>query len=197
MNFIWDLDGTLIDSYDIFVKALEATFRDYGWDFDAAATRRYILKYSSNQFLKEQPIPFDEIHEKFSKYQIMWNGEIQLMEGAGEVLDWTRAQGIQNFLITHKGNNTFTLLNELAIADYFEELITGASGFERKPNPQSANYLIDKYDLDRKSTFYLGDRCLDIDFAHNAGIRSINFLPAENSLQIHKLTDLIEFDFWK
>jgi HAD superfamily hydrolase (TIGR01549 family) len=194
MNFIWDLDGTLIDSYDVFVKALAATFHDYGWDFDASAVRRYILKYSSNQFMKEQPIPFDEIHAKFSYYQLQWNDEIRLMDGAREVLDWTRTQGIQNFLITHKGDNTFTLLNELEIADYFEEVITGASGFVRKPDPESANYLIEKYDLDRKSTFYLGDRTLDIDFALDAGVRSINFLPSENSLQIHKLADLMEID---
>ncbi|GAB2027588.1 HAD-IA family hydrolase [Lactovum odontotermitis] len=190
-TFIWDLDGTLIDSYDVFVKALAATFSDYGWDFDSQAARAYILKYSTHQFLKEQPVPFDEIHDKFASYSAKWNSEIKLMDGAREVLDWTQRQGIRNFLITHKGNNAFDLLEQLKVGYYFEEVITGETGFARKPNPQSADFLIEKHHLDRTSTYYLGDRPLDIDFAHNAGISSINFLPAENSVRIQKLTDLV------
>ena len=35
---------------------------------------------------------------------------------------------------------------------------------------------MDKYQLDRSETYYIGDRTLDVDLADNAGIGSINFL---------------------
>ena len=47
--------------------------------------------------------------------------------------------------------------------------------FLRKPNPEAANYLLDKYQLDPDNTYYIGDRTLDAEFAQNSGIQSINF----------------------
>lgn len=31
--FIWDLDGTLIDSYEAIMEALAVTYRTFGFDF--------------------------------------------------------------------------------------------------------------------------------------------------------------------
>ena len=32
--FIWDLDGTLLDSYDAILAGIEETYTHYGLDFD-------------------------------------------------------------------------------------------------------------------------------------------------------------------
>ena len=32
--FIWDLDGTLLDSYDAILAGIEETYAHYGLDFD-------------------------------------------------------------------------------------------------------------------------------------------------------------------
>ena len=58
---------------------------------------------------------------------------------------------------------------------YFTEILTSQSGFARKPNPEAATYLLDKYQLDSEKTYYIGDRTLDVEFAQNSGIQSINF----------------------
>lgn len=42
--FIWDLDGTLLDSYDAILAGIEETYTHYGLDFDREVIRAYILQ---------------------------------------------------------------------------------------------------------------------------------------------------------
>ena len=106
------------------------------------------------------------------------NAQVVLMPGAREVLAWADQAGIQQFVYTHKGDNALTILRDLGLESYFTEILTSQSGFARKPHPEAANYLLDKYQLDPDNTYYIGDRTLDVEFAQNSGIQSINFLES-------------------
>ena len=114
------------------------------------------------------------------------------MPGARDVWDWTDQVGIRNFIYTHKGDNAFTILRNLGLESYFTEILTSQSGFARKPNLEAANYLIDKYQLNPDNTYYIGDRTLDVEFAQNSGIQSINFLESsyEGNHRIQGLVDI-------
>ena len=120
------------------------------------------------------------------------NTQVVLMPGAREVLAWADQAGIQQFVYTHKGDNAFTILRDLGLESYFTEILTSQSGFERKPSPQAANYLLDKYQLDPDNTYYIGDRTLDVEFAQNSGLQSINFLESsyEVNHRIQALADI-------
>lgn len=191
-TFIWDLDGTLIDSYEVFLEALSESFANFNLPFDRETVYNFIKGQSVNALLKEQPVPFQEIKEDFTTNSTAKNDEIKLMVGAKAVLDWTQKENIQNFVYTHKGKNAYDLLNQLEISPYFLEIVTSENGFKRKPHPEAINYLLEKYKLKPEETYYIGDRILDIEAAHNSGIHSINFLSAKNSQQINKLTDIIQ-----
>ncbi|MFR4204889.1 MAG: HAD family hydrolase [Lactococcus lactis] len=191
-TFIWDLDGTLIDSYEVFLEALSESFANFNLPFDRETVYNFIKGQSVNALLKEQPVPFQEIKEDFTTNSTAKNDEIKLMVGAKAVLDWTQKEKIQNFIYTHKGKNAYDLLNQLEIFPYFLEIVTSENGFKRKPHPEAINYLLEKYKLNPEETYYIGDRILDIEAAHNSGIHSINFLSAKNSQQINKLTDIIQ-----
>ena len=188
-TFIWDLDGTLIDSYEVFLEALSESFANFNRPFDRETVYNFIKGQSVNALLKEQPVPFQEIKEDLTANSTAKNDKIKLMVGAKEVLDCTQKEKIQNFIYTHKGKNAYDLLNQLEISPYFLEIVTSENGFKRKPHPEAINYLLKKYKLKPEETYYIGDRILDIEAAHNSGIQSINFLSAINSQQINKLTD--------
>lgn len=188
-TFIWDLDGTLIDSYEVFLEALSESFANFNRPFDRETVYNFIKGQSVNALLKEQPVPFQEIKEDLTANSTAKNDKIKLMVGAKEVLDWTQKEKIQNFIYTHKGKNAYDLLNQLEISPYFLEIVTSENGFKRKPHPEAINYLLKKYKLKPEETYYIGDRILDIEAAHNSGIQSINFISAINSQQINKLTD--------
>ncbi len=191
-TFIWDLDGTLIDSYEVFLEALSESFANFNLPSDRETVYNFIKGQSVNALLKEQPVPFQEIKEDFTTNSTAKNDKVKLMVGAKAVLDWTQKENIQNFIYTHKGKNAYDLLNQLEISPYFLEIVTSENGFKRKPHPEAINYLLEKYKLKPEETYYIGDRILDIEAAHNSGIYSINFLSAKNSQQINKLTDIIQ-----
>lgn len=191
-TFIWDLDGTLIDSYDVFLEALSESFANFKLPFDRQTVYNFIKEESVNSLLEKQAVSFEKIKEDFTKNSISKNDKIKLMVGAKEVLDWTQKENIQNFIYTHKGKNTFDLLKQLGISSYFLEVVTSENNFKRKPNPEAINYLVKKYNLKTDETYYIGDRKLDIEAAHNSGLGSINFLSSANSQEIKKLTDIIE-----
>ena len=120
------------------------------------------------------------------------NAQVVLMPGAREVLDWTDQVGIRNFVYTHKGDNAFAILRDLGLESYFKEILTSQSGFARKPSPEATNYLLDKYRLNPDNTYYIGDRTLDVEFAQNSGIQSLNFLESsyEGNHRIQALADI-------
>ena len=44
--FIWDLDGTLLDSYEAILSGIEETFGQFAIPYDKEKVREFILKFS-------------------------------------------------------------------------------------------------------------------------------------------------------
>ena len=194
--FIWDLDGTLLDSYEAILAGIEETYHQFSIPFDKEKVRTFILKYSVQDLLvqvaEERGLDVDGLNQVRAQSLAEKNAQVILMPGALEVLSWANQQGIQQFVYTHKGDNALTILRELGLDVYFTEILTSQSGFARKPNPEATTYLINKYHLKPDRTYYIGDRTLDIEFAQNSGIQSINFLetPVDCNYQITSLEDI-------
>ena len=199
--FIWDLDGTLLDSYEAILAGIEETYRQFSLPYNKKEVRAFILKYSVQDLLvqvaEERGLDADRLNQVRAQSLAEKNAQVILMPGAREVLAWANQQGIQQFVYTHKGDNALTILRDLGLDVYFTEILTSQSGFARKPSPEAATYLIDKYHLDPEQTYYIGDRTLDIEFAQNSGIQSINFLasPVPCNQQIEHLEDISSLSF--
>ena len=180
--FIWDLDGTLLDSYEAILAGIEETYRQFSIPYNKEKVRTFILKYSVQDLLeqvaKERGLDAGLLNQVRAQSLAEKNAQVVLIPGAREVLAWANKQGIQQFVYTHKGDNAFTILRDLGLDSYFTEILTSQSGFARKPNPEATTYLINKYHLNPEHTYYIGDRTLDIEFAQNSGIQSINFLES-------------------
>ncbi|MGT2912137.1 HAD-IA family hydrolase [Streptococcus cameli] len=198
ITFIWDLDGTLLDSYPAILAGLEETYQHFGLSFDAKKVEDYILAKSVHDLLKEvaekEGLSLAEMSAFRANSLREKNAKVQLMVGAREVLEWTRLKGIENFIYTHKGNNAHLLLQQFEIDHYFKEVVTGEDGFKRKPDPEALVYLIEKYNLNPVNTTYIGDRLLDAETALAAGIRSLN-LKIDGVAGNEKITCLQDIPF--
>lgn len=194
--FIWDLDGTLLDSYDAILAGLEETYAYYQLPFDRASIKDYILKHSVQDLLvavaEEYQLDVTDLNQRRAESLAEKNAQVVLMEGARDVLSWAKDAGIEQFVYTHKGENALVILRDLGLESFFKEILTSQSGFARKPNPEAARYLMKKYGLEPENTYYIGDQSLDIDFARNSQIQSINFLPSdyEGNHQMKTLRDI-------
>ena len=198
VSFIWDFDGTLVESYDAIRQVLILLYDTYEWPMDEDFVFDFIIKESVGDLLRrlaaEHDVPFEELLCFFNREQEARDHMINLMPHAKEALQFTKEKGIQHFIYTHKGATTGAVLARLGIDQYFTEVITSANGFIRKPHPQGVDYLIEKYDLDKEQTYYIGDRRLDVEVAENSGIQSINLGQPESKInqKIENLSQIID-----
>ena len=181
--FIWDLDGTLIDSYDIIVDSLCRIYKEkIGIELDREDVYKEAIRYSVGHFIqgmeKQTGIKFEELKDRYSQISGEEKLKIKPMKHAIEILEYLKEEGIHSYVFTHRGRSTEPVLRNIGIYDYFDEIITSVDpAFARKPLPDSINYLVDKHHLDKNNTYYVGDRSMDIECANNAHIKSIMFLP--------------------
>ena len=181
--FIWDLDGTLLDSYDIIVNSLCKIYKErLSIELNREEVYKEAIRYSVGHFLermeKETGIKFDDLKDRYSQISGEQKLNIKLISHAKEILEYLKEHGYRSYVFTHRGKSTIPVLKNLGIYDYFDEIVSSVDAhFKRKPLPDSINYLVDKYHLNKKTTFYVGDRSMDIECANNAHIKSIMYLP--------------------
>lgn len=174
---VWDVDGTLIDSYAVMSGSLFRSLSRRGIRMTEEEILKEIKEYSVGSLLDRlhdsYGINREEINREYTELGNLRQEEIGLIDGAEEVLEELETLGIQNAVITHRGNNVFSIFDMLGIRRYFSMIITGDDGFTRKPDPESMEYLIKKLRLDRNKVWYIGDRRIDIDFSRNSGVHAV------------------------
>ena len=109
-------------------------------------------------------------------------------------------KGVEQYVFTHRGKTTEPVLAHLKMGTFFKYVITSQSGFPRKPDPAAIDYLVERFQLDKGNTFYIGDRSLDMQCAKNAGVSGILFLPPDalgeasgiESFVVHDLMEIAD-----
>ena len=181
---IWDLDGTLLDSYEIIVSSLKETLAELEIEMSEPDILNYVITYSVSAFINYISDKFEktpeEIKERYSEISGKRNLQIKPIQNAMKILRVASEMGVVNYVYTHKGKSTEEVLVNLGMKDFFSEIVTSQNGFPRKPSPDAIGYLVEKCKLCKENTFYVGDRSIDVECAVNAGVKSILFL-AEGS----------------
>ena len=198
-SYIFDLDGTLIDSYNGILESLMNVLKFYNINQDKDYVYSYILEKSVHEYLNDISINYslniDDVRNKYSYYRLNNQLDVKLMPNAKELLDNIKNNNDLSFMYTHKGNITYKILENLGIKDYFKYIVTSDNKFKLKPDPEGINYILNKYNIKKEDAIYIGDRPLDIACAKNAGIRGILYKPANNPISIEYndiVKDLIE-----
>ena len=178
--FIWDMDGTLVNSYPAIVPAVQESCAEFGLEFSYDQIYAQIIRTSVGVFIKQvasehevDPVP---ILARFNSLNDSRIDMIQAIPHAEETLRTLSASGHSNFVFTHRGASCRAILENTGLLPCFIEVVTALDGFPRKPAPDGIHYLLEKYQLSSGSCFYVGDRSLDIEAAVNAGIGSILYL---------------------
>lgn len=181
---IWDMDGTLVDSYPAIVPAARETLADFGMALSEEEIRREVLDTSVGALLQRiarergwDPAPLQTAFQRRNDSRI---GEIRPMPHARDCVAALQQAGHRSFVYTHRGASCPEILDHTGLRSFFSELVTALNGFPRKPAPDGILYLMEKYALDPAACFYVGDRRLDLEAAENAGVGCIFYAPPEN-----------------
>lgn len=201
---IWDLDGTLFDSYGSIVSSLLETAEACGAADSGESILKAVKRGSVSGYLRalseKQGWDYETLYRMYRQVSHARMDEITLIPGAVETLRALRDAGARHFVYTHRGGSTFPILRRLGLEGFFEEIVTFEKGFAPKPSGEGVAYLLEKYALNPALTAYVGDRALDVLCARDAGVQAILFLPEDSCVIptgkehriIRKLTELAE-----
>lgn len=196
--FMWDLDGTLIDSYKVIVSSIKDVLIEKNLDIPYETIKKEATERSVGEFLQkvsqEYHLSFEELEKECHAHIDNRYLEVESIKNAKEILSYLSDNGAKHFIYTHKGKSTHDILKNLNMYQYFEEVLTIEDGFKRKPDPEAINYLIKKYIMNRNNTYYIGDRHLDIDSANNAGVHSIFFKPEDSFVEPSGREEYVVYD---
>lgn len=176
MNYIWDFDGTLYDTYPIMMKALMRTFEDFDLQKDQVDVYKKIKEESIRQMIIDWQLPIPDFDQTYHQYEAQQNkGSLPFVE-AKDTLKKLQEKGGQHFILTHRTvESTWRLLKRDGLDSLIVEIIGSDSNFPRKPDPAAINYFINNHQLDRSQTVMIGDRKLDIEAGNNADVQTVFF----------------------
>ena len=177
---IWDLDGTLLDSYGAIVAGAAQTSAGAGLRDTEDQVLKAVKQGSVGSYLQDvclrTGVPVTQLKERYRAYAHALDDRITLVDGAEETLRKLALSGTAHFVYTHRGSTSEPILKRLGILEYFREVVTSEYGFSPKPSGEGVRYLVQKYGLPPNETWYVGDRTLDVYCAKDAGVRALLFL---------------------
>ena len=199
--YIWDLDGTLLDSYELITAAAAGAAADAGIHDSPDRVMKAVKQGSVTAYLKDVESrsgkPFEDLMKQYRVYTHATDARIGLIDGAKETLERLRRSGAAHFVYTHRGASSEPILQRLDILQYFREVVTSVYGFAPKPSGEGVRYLLDRYGLDSALTWYVGDRSLDILCAKDAGVKALLYLPEDSCVAATGMEDRVIRDLRK
>ena len=184
-NIIWDVDGTLFDTYPAIAGAVKTALNDLGCDAPLdwiTGLTKITLNHCITTLTETYPLTGEAIRERYEMhYAGILLEEQRPMPGVVPICEYIWANGGKNVIVTHRGReSTVGLLSTHHLIDYFAGWITQDDGYPRKPDPAAFVAAIRAYGLKREDTITVGDRDIDIEAGQAAGLFSCLF-DFENS----------------
>ena len=196
--YIWDLDGTLLDSYGVIVEAAARTAADEGINDPKDYILKVVKQKSCTAYMEEIGSQCGKtVREVFAQYQKHTHALddlITLIDGAKETLERLQEAGAVHFVYTHRGSSSEPILERLGVLKCFREVVTSMYGFAPKPSGEGVKFLVEKYGLDPEQTWYVGDRTLDVYCAKDAGVKALLFLAPDTCVEATGQEDRIVKD---
>ena len=174
---IFDMDGTLLDSSRSITKSINFVRSKLGLRaFSVQEVVKLINEPDQDlpKLFYEDKRPYSECRAIFEEHYIHnCIIDIDIFDGVKDMLKTLSNKYQMGVLTNAYGNFARKMLKHLKIDHYFKEIIGSDDINARKPDPKGIYYFINKYNLDKKNVFYVGDSLKDEECAKNAGIKYI------------------------
>ena len=181
MNFIFDLDGTLINSKKGIFNAYKLSLKNYIEPIEEKKFESYIgppfakiikkIHPNLDTYISKNIINnFRELYDNdYYKEFNIYNGIIELIQ---KISTFSRC-----FIVTNKPTQpSIEIINKLKLNNYFTEIV-GVNYFSKNGLSKKENIskLIIKNNLSKKETFYIGDTRADAEAAQENNIYFIAY----------------------
>ena len=172
---IFDLDGTLIDSYQALFLSFRHTYENMGLAPLSAEEVQRVLGHgiasTFRDLLGEERVP--EAMKLFrQKYEEVMRPNTHLLPGAREVIETLHGRGIQLAIATNKlGYFARELFEHFGLDKLIAVIVGDGDVSQNKPDPEMLLLAIKKMQLKKEEVMFVGDSPIDIQTGKNAGVR--------------------------
>jgi phosphoglycolate phosphatase len=176
-GIIFDLDGTLIDSFSAIYESFNYTMRGLG-----------LPENSYEDVLKTIGMPLEDVMAHIngigdpvhavrmfrSNYEKIYLDKTTLLDGVRQVVEELSKAGYLMGVSTNKlGKYSRSLLEHLGIGKYFRNVVGIGDGLRSKPDPDTIEKIRLEFGLPKEQVVYVGDSLVDAQTAANAGVSFI------------------------
>jgi len=173
-GIIFDLDGTLIESYEAIYLGLKECFRYFGKEiFPFLDLKKYLkpdLETTLSQFFSPEGV-LEGIPVMRSKYEEVYLDKTHFLDGAREVLKALHSDGIILGIASNKfGRFSRGAITHLGVADYFKSVIGAGDVPRNKPFPDMIHTALKEMALRPEEAIFVGDTLTDIQTGKQAGV---------------------------
>jgi pyrophosphatase PpaX len=175
--YLFDADGTLIDTTELICKCFENTARMTG---NGVIGKADIMQHIGLTLKDQMAVHFgkleDTVFEEYRKihmqYQMsIYSEHLRLFTGVTETLETLKSRGKKCAVVTSRFRNSLEIyLRDTGILSFFDVIITPESTEFHKPHPAPALKAMEQLNALPQESLFIGDATFDIECGTNAGI---------------------------
>lgn len=173
-GMIFDLDGTLVESYEAIYIALKECFQYFGREIFPFEDLKKYLKFDLEAtltpfFSPEEVIKGIPVMRK--KYEEVYLEKTHFLNGAQEVLKTLFSKGVALGIASNKfGRFSRGLIAHLGASNYFKSIIGAEDVPRNKPYPDMIQAVLKELNLPPEKAIFIGDTLTDIETGKQAGV---------------------------
>ena len=181
-HILWDMGGTLLDTYADVDTCLFDHVRRFGRIAQLAEVSRLTrvsIAHAVAVLSDKYSIPAEDLQQSIDQLKHRWEHHPpKVADGAVELLQAVHGAGGLNLIVTHRDRaSAELLLRKRDLADYIDDMICAPDGFARKPDPEMYHLMVERHGLAESQCLGVGDRLLDCEAAHSAAMASAFLVP--------------------
>ena len=172
---LFDLDGTLVDSYVALADAVNFARRAHGLDDLSTHTIRDFVGEGQDRLLQrafdtEELAP--TMRESFvSRYDQVCCSQSRVLDDVENTLAALSAMSVTMAVCTNKPTNfSRKILEYLKLAPHFRAIVGPDLANARKPDGRHVQATLERAGCDQTAALFVGDMPIDIQAARNGGI---------------------------
>jgi HAD superfamily hydrolase (TIGR01509 family) len=167
---LFDLDGTLLDSYALHLKAYQTMFVRLGYQI---SEETFTATYSPDWRRTYTAMGLPE--ELWDKADEIWLEEVArlsppLIQGVPHMLEQLDGTYLLGIVTSGSKRRVARDLDAASIRAYFHVVVTGDDVQARKPAPEGLEIALRALDVSPKQALYVGDTDIDLAMARAAGM---------------------------
>jgi pyrophosphatase PpaX len=196
-TLLFDLDGTLLDTFSVHLEIFKSTFAHFGIQL---TKEKFLSVYSPNWY---------KIYEAFGLKKENWTSADTFWLKEAEKITVQLFPEVKDVLLKLVEHYTLGLVTSgsksrierdiiaTGINSLFKTVVTGDDIKTPKPSPEGLNIAMDNLGIKSNEAIYIGDSSADFEMAKAAGVYFIGVSSEFNNLNanhsdytIHSLKDI-------